>query len=202
MSLKPINVFAAVNAGLFAILCAVFYGRDLRAYHGPGNVAEFLVYAGCIAAVTAVGWRALRRFELPAGVLVFMQIGILSHFAGGFVPVNGHRLYDVILLDVRFDKYVHMLNAIAGCVLVDHLLARHQSPVPRLLLVVMVVLGAGAVVEMVEYAAKLAIASTGVGDYDNNMRDLWANFAGCVIFLAGLAVRSVWLQAGARQPAR
>jgi uncharacterized membrane protein YjdF len=202
MSPKPMNVFAGVNAALFVILCAVFYGRELRAYHGPGNVAEFLIYAGCIAVVTAIGWRALRRFELPAGVLVFMQVGILAHFAGGFVPVNGHRLYDVIIAGVRFDKYVHILNALAGCVLVDHLLARHQSPVPRLVLVVMVVLGAGAVVEMVEYAAKLAIASSGVGDYDNNMRDLWANFAGGAIFVVGATVRSMWAQAGARQPAQ
>ena len=42
----------------------------------------------------------------------------------------------------------------------------------------------GAIIEMVEYGVVLTFETNGVGDYDNNMQDLLANFCGSLIYLA------------------
>jgi hypothetical protein len=44
--------------------------------------------------------------------------------------------------------------------------------------VLLVVLGLGAVVEIVEYFVVLTVAHQGVGDYHNNLQDLVANLVG------------------------
>jgi uncharacterized membrane protein YjdF len=45
-------------------------------------------------------------------------------------------------------------------------------------IVVMVTLGLGALIEIVEYFAVLTVPNTGVGDYANNIQDLIVNLFG------------------------
>jgi hypothetical protein len=51
------------------------------------------------------------------------------------------------------------------------------------LFVLLVVLGLGAVIEIVEYVVVLTVPRNGVGGYDNNMQDLIANLCGAGAFL-------------------
>jgi hypothetical protein len=54
---------------------------------------------------------------------------------------------------------------------------------------VLVVLGLGAIIEIVEYIVVLTVPQNGVGGYDNNMQDLLANLAGASSFMLVTALR-------------
>jgi hypothetical protein len=183
------DIFAGANAALFTFMCAAVYYQRYTHYRIVGNLLEFLLYAAVIMAAIAVAWRYLRTVAFPTWVLLLMQIGILAHFAGGFVPVNGGRLYDTTVLGLPFDKWVHGLNAFAGAAAASQVVeAPKAHPHLKALFVLLIALGGGAIVEIVEYLAKLNVPNTGVGDYDNNMQDLVANFVGGMAFLGAWAV--------------
>lgn len=185
-SLLATDYFVVLNMFLFMLMCwAVYYDR-LVAYRGVGNLHEFFLYACAIISTIFVIWWYLRRLPFPTWLLFIIQIGILMHFAGAFFPIEGGRMYDAIILGLRYDKYVHAFNAFAGAALVRHLFKKTDSRSPLMAtVVVMVVLGAGAVVEIVEYLVSLTVKHNGVGSYDNNMQDLIANLFGALLFECG-----------------
>ena len=185
----PFALFAAFNAAQFAVVLAVFCADRLHPfYRGPANLAEFTLYSLTVALVAVVGWRTLRRVAVPAPVLALCQLGILGHLAGGFATYHGVRLYDVVFFGVGYDHYLHTFNGFAGALLADRLLPPMRGPIPRGLIVLLVMMGAGSIVEMIEYLAYLWISMTGVGGYDNNMRDLLSNTFGGLIFVAARAL--------------
>jgi putative membrane protein len=182
---RKLDVFAAVNVALFLVLCVFRYYARFIQYRGIGHIEEFFFYAVVILVGIAVLWRGFRHHEFETLVLVLVELGILMHFAGAFVQVDGGRLYDVHLLGIRYDKYVHFVNAFVVALLMSRLFLAHgiaPTPLHRLLLV-LAVLGLGAVVEIMEYAAMLTIPGNGVGGYDNNMQDLVSNACGSLAFL-------------------
>ena len=126
--------------------------------------------------------QALRHLSCPTSLLILTELGLLAHFAGAFVPIEGRRLYDAYLGGLRFDNYVHLLNAFTAGALIDHFLQPGLRARP--LIVAGLVLGAGAAVEMIEYLAFLTVPDNGVGGYENNMQDLVMNLAGVTLFLA------------------
>jgi len=157
------------------------------AYQGPGNVSEFFLYAVGILSIISVLWWGFRRLVLPAPLLVLLEVGILLHFAGGFVAVDGQRLYDTTLFGIsaeylRFDKLVHLVNAFTVTLLVLRLVQSRTHVVPMVrLFALLAVLGLGATVELIEFSALKLFAQTGVGSYDNNMLDLVANLGGATL---------------------
>lgn len=180
------DYFIILNVALFIIMCWFVYYDRLVSYRGVGNLHEFFLYACAIIVSILVGWWYLRRLPYPAWLLLIVQIGILLHFAGAFFPIEGGRLYDAHILGVRFDKYVHAFNAFAGAALARHLLKCTNSHSPLMaVLVVLVVLGGGAIVEIVEYLVSLTVEHNGVGTYDNNMQDLLSNLLGAILFEGG-----------------
>ncbi len=115
----------------------------------------------------------------------WLQIGIAMHFSGAFVQIEGGRLYDAHVLGLRYDKYVHFVNAFSATLLVGRLFQIQSIALTRVnsVLLMLVVLGLGAVIEIVEYVVVLTVPANGVGGYDNNMQDLMANFCGASAFL-------------------
>ncbi len=156
-------------------------------YRGPGNLSEFFLYAVGILGIIAVLWWGFRRLVVPVPLLVLLEAGILLHFAGGFVAVDGKRLYDITLFGIsaeclRFDKLVHLVNAFTVTLLVLRLVQSRMRVVPiARLFVLLAVLGLGATVELIEFSALKLFAQTGVGSYDNNMLDLVANLGGATL---------------------
>ena len=188
--LRNIDVFVLFNVSAFIIICIFRYYDRFVQYRGPGNIAEFFVYATAIVAAIAGLWTAFRPYRFPTALLVAVEVGILAHFAGAFVPVDGRRLYDVYLLGVRYDKYVHFLNAAVVSALLGYILKRTVvvSFALGTLLVVLSVLGLGAVVEIVEYLVCCTIPGNGVGGYDNNMQDLISNLVGSLTWAIARAL--------------
>ena len=185
--LRNADIFAAANLILFLAWLAIAGEGARRGYGTVGSVPEFVIYATAIVAVIAFAWFFLRARPCGAGLLLLVEAGLLAHFAGAFVPVDGGRLYEVEILELRFDQYVHLLNAFAGAALIDHFLATVGTRI-RPLIVVGLVLGAGSVIEIVEYLAFLTVPDAGVGGYENNMQDLIANLIGAVAFVAGATI--------------
>ena len=192
--MKKIDIFVAVNLVLFLAMCVFRYYARFIHYRGIEHIQEFLVYAVVIICGIIILWRLFRRYPFDATLLVLLQLGIIMHFAGAFVQINGGRLYDVDLLGIRYDKYVHFVNAFSATLLVSRLFQiQHIAPTGfNSVFLVMVVLGLGAVVEIVEYGVVLTVPNNGVGGYDNNMQDLIGNLCGSVFFIIARSVRGRW----------
>jgi len=196
MKPRPADWFFGVVIALFTLMCALFYSQRFVAYFGPGRMLEFGFYAGAIVAVVTVLWRWLRPLELRGPVLTLILVGIVMHFLGGLMDVQGVRLYDRwYLFGVRYDKYVHLVNAFAVGLLLQNLieveglsLGRWRGP-----LVWLAVLGLGVLVEIAEYVVTCQVPDHGVGTYDNNMLDLVANCVG------GLGLLAAWQWAWVRR---
>lgn len=187
------DIFAFINAGLFGFMCATVYYARFVTYRGVGNLHEFFFYAAAILAAIGLGAFFLRRLYWPTWLLILLQAGILAHFAGAFLPIDGGRLYDAIIFGVRYDKYVHAFNALAGAALVAHLLSRANASLPaRPTVILLTVLGGGAVVEILEYLVSITVPHSGVGDYDNNMQDLISNLVGAAAYVIYLELRRLF----------
>ena len=175
------DAFLALN---FASFLTIGGALAIGGYDGPANLLEFFVYACVIMAIIFIAWMRLRHTDFPLHVLALVQIGLVAHFAGAFVSVGNGRLYDQTALGIGYDNLVHLLNAFAGAALISHLLDHYHSiPVLRPWLILGLVLGAGAAVEIVEFAALLVVPDAGIGGYDNNARDLIADLVGAGAFL-------------------
>ncbi len=190
--LRPVDAFAAVNIGLFLVLLVFRYHARFVHYRGPGHLEEFFIYAIVLLFGIIALWHTFRDHAFDPRLLALVQVGILMHFAGAFVQFPGGRLYDQHLLGIRYDKFVHLVNALAIAMLVDRvftILALPRGPLTRVILLT-TVLGLGAVIEVVEYVVVLTIPANGVGDYDNNMQDLIANVCGGALYLLATAWRT------------
>lgn len=187
---KPVDVFTAFNLLLFLMMCFFVYYDRFDRYRGPGNIHEFFLYAFLLTAGIFWGWKYFRHLQFPVHILLLIQAGVLLHFAGGFMPVDDGRLYDTFLFDIRFDKIVHFANALFGTILANHLFNVIGIQIPRFrgIVLIMLVLGFGAVIEIVEYLVMLTVPNSGVGGYDNNMTDLIANFLGSGCFVLGRSI--------------
>jgi len=183
--MKKIDVFVAVNILLFLVLCVFRYYARFIEYRGIEHIEEFFIYAGVIVAGIVLLWWVFRGYPFPALPLVLLEVGIAMHFSGAFVLVDGGRLYDTLLLGIRYDKYVHFVNAFCIALLVSHLfqVQRIEPTIINSVILLFVVLGLGALIEIVEYTVVLTVPQNGVGGYDNNMQDLIANFCGTLSFL-------------------
>lgn len=183
------DAFVALNLAAFLIMGTVFALDRTRQLGSTANVPEFFVYACVIAAILAFVWPKIRRFDFPIGLLLLVEVGIVAHFCGGFVRVGGARLYDQSMLGIGYDNLVHGLNAFAGAAVIDHLLRQYRfGPALWHWLVLGLVLGAGAVTEIIEYAILQIVPTAGIGGYDNNARDLVSNLAGALAFLPFIRV--------------
>lgn len=196
-SLKPkkIDFFGAFNLGLFTWMCHFVYYQRFIDYRGAGNIDEFFTYALFIIVAIGIGWWYFRRFNFPTSILFLLQLGILIHFMGGLLPIQDGRLYDTIILRIRFDKYVHSFNSFVAALLIHHLfkILKVHLPCIRNFVILMFVLGLGATIEIIEYIVLLTVPDSGVGGYHNNMQDLLANLAGGLFFIFVQKIKNKYL---------
>ena len=186
----------------FLILCFnLLYFIPFTFYYFASGNLEFLWYSAVLAAAGILVWMTLPRTGFGPVILGGLSLWGLMHMAGGSVPAGKGVLYNVILLPlvnqgelqvVRFDQVVHFFG-FGTCTLIgNHLLKPHlkdplHDRVPGFFLV-MIGMGFGALNEIVEFAAVLAVPKTGVGGYENTALDLVANALGALaaVFLVRL----------------
>jgi hypothetical protein len=191
------DIFALFNLILFSVLASSIYWDRFLNFKSRANLPEFIAYAVLLMAGMIVLWVGLRPLRISVPVLLAFQAGLFLHFAGGLSYPGGMRLYDhpigIYFFDypLRFDKIVHFTNALIGCIVALEIARLLKFRLPRALIftVLLVVVGVGALIEIVEYVVVKTIPHNGVGDYDNNMTDLLANLFGCLAFIVLWAVK-------------
>jgi len=185
-----LDLFAGFNALLFLLMCVFVYHQRFIAFRGAVNLHEFFLYAASILGAIFLAWICFRTLRMSSTVLMLIQAGILLHFAGGLIEIDGTRLYDHFFLGVRYDKYVHLANSFVGMFATTEVFRKIDISISGLVLLiaVFVVLGVGAIIEILEYVVSLTVANHGVGNYANNMQDLIANLLGSILAVGVMLV--------------
>ncbi len=183
--LKNIDLFLLVNLVLFVFMCVFAYYDRFVFYRGSENILEFLVYAILILIVIFVVWYHLRKYAFSTWMFVLLQIAILMHFSGGLGSIGESRLYNHYFFSLRYDKYVHFVNSFLAALVIRHLFLKFGLQLKKIegLVIILCVLGFGALFEIVEYLVTIMVPRNGVGGYNNNMQDLMANLTGGLFYL-------------------
>ncbi len=176
------DYFILFNSFMFLMMCTfVYYDRFIE-YRGVSNIVEFFIYASVIFAIIAVTWSKFRYLHVNLPLLIMIEFGILMHFAGAFLQVDGHRLYDSRFFEIRYDKYVHFVNAMIATFVTIYVFSKRGFPQTNFMLFIAIlsVLGLGGINEVIEFVVTLTVKHNGVGAYNNNMLDLVANLFGSI----------------------
>lgn len=165
-----------------------------------GNL-EFIWYVLTMAILIGLIARGLRKAEFPAALLWALSLWGLAHMAGGGVPVGDGVLYSWVLWPLlgtgemtilKYDQVVHAYGFGVTAWLLWHLMTRHfpqiRDSATALVYPALGAMGLGAVNEIVEFAAVVALPDTNVGGYYNTALDLAFNAAGAIAAMAIIAV--------------
>lgn len=138
--------------------------------------------------------------------LTGLSIWAFGHLAGGIIGIEGDRvLYNALLLDpVHWDNLVHFVGfGTAGLVwweaVRSHVRVDPGHAVGVGVAVWFVGMGVGALNEVIEFLATLALPDTNVGGYHNTGRDLIANLLGAAT-AAVVVVRRIRREPAAGSP--
>ena len=155
---------------------------------------EFIIYVITMVALVLLIGLSLRKAEYPPAMLWALSLWGLAHMAGGGLPVNGTVLYNLALAPVietdqfvilNYDQLVHAYGFGITAWVLHHLLTRHfpqtRNTATALILPALAAMGLGAVNEMIEFAAVIAVPDTNVGGYYNTLLDLCFNAVGALI---------------------
>jgi len=182
MRIRPFDILATLIMLLFPLISWLFaYDRFIR-FRGRANVAEFYVYAALILFVLCIFWGVFRRCDWDPRLLFLVAGGMILHCVGCIPVDEGKRIYDLFFLGIRFDKYVHFFTAFVGYRVVLELFKFEGVFLGRLRIpaIVLIVLGVGSCWELIEFVVVRTVPHNGVGLYDNNMLDLFANLVGAL----------------------
>ncbi|MFH1138983.1 MAG: hypothetical protein V1816_23130 [Pseudomonadota bacterium] len=196
MNFRKEDFLFLLNA-LFLILMIIFvyypYNRDRIA-------PEFVVIYGVLISLGLIlAWKFLvKNSSLPWNVLILLQVGLLLHFLGG-IRIDGRRVYTLTLV-VRYDKLVHFYNCLAAYWGLGALLRhwRIQTGKFEPFILVLMTLGCGAIVEIIEFLGVRTLTldypryypENLESLYDNNMEDLVADFLGALFAWVGTLART------------
>jgi len=158
-----------------------------------GN-SEFVWYVVTLVVLIALVGLTLRIAQYPTAMLWALTVWGLAHMAGGGVPVGESVLYAVQLVPIistgeltllKYDQVVHAYGFGVTAWLLWHLMHLHfpalRSTWTILIYPALGAMGLGAINEMIEFAAVLALPETGVGGYYNTALDLVFNALGAVV---------------------
>lgn len=158
-----------------------------------GNL-EFIVYVVTMLVLVALVGLSLKVAAYPMAMLWALAVWGLLHMAGGGVPVAGSVLYNLPLVPIvevqgsvilKYDQAVHAYGFGITAWLLHHLLTRHYPDTrgswTAFALPLFGAMGLGAVNEMIEFTAVLAVPDTNVGGYVNTALDLCFNALGAFI---------------------
>jgi hypothetical protein len=178
------------------------YVAAFGVYATVARQARFLVYAPLLVLLVVAVAGVQARVGLGRGVLWGLSLWGLAHMAGGLLPAPGRPgaiLYDVGLVPglLRYDRAVHAwgfgVATVACWQAVRGRLGTGRVSVGVALMVWLMGMGLGAVNEVVEFLASLALPGSHVGGYENTGWDLVFNLLGGGAAAAWLH----WRRAGA-----
>lgn len=148
------------------------------------------IYVAITVVLGSAVWGIDRFVRFPERALWALVGAALSNLVGGIWLVDGQPLYVYRLIgNMAFDKPAHLFaTAMATFAAYEALRFRLNATTMGLgFVAVMMGMGVGALVEIVEFGASLTMDNVNVGGYSNNMFDLVANLGGSILaaFVAG-----------------
>ena len=155
---------------------------------------EFIIYLITMVALILLIGMSLRKAEYPTLMLWALSFWGLAHMAGGGLPVGDTVLYNLTLVPIieterlvilKYDQLVHAYGFGVTAWVLHYLLIRHfphaRDTWTALIYPGLAAMGLGAVNEMIEFSAVLAVPDTNVGGYFNTSLDLCFNALGASI---------------------
>ena len=124
------------------------------------------------------------RVRLSTHVLVLLSVSGFGHLVGGNVVIDDLLLYEQSWRGIGYDHVVHFLGlGTAGLAVWEATawMLKASSGKKAALVAFLGANAVGALIEIGEYLATLAVSEARVGDYANNMQDLIANLLGAVV---------------------
>lgn len=176
--MKARHIFVFGNTIIYALL-------PLWTYGGKGGLVwwHFILYIPALLLLAYGMHRLFERFQPSTTTLALLQIGLVLHFIGGLSYADT-RIYNMSIGFIRFDKIVHFLNAFIGTLALKDILKVYLTPLRNLQIffLTFIVLGFGGCIEILEYIGTHFVHGIAPENlYDNNMRDLIANFLGALL---------------------
>lgn len=151
---------------------------------------EFLYYTIVISILIVIIVVYREKLHLTIPVIGGLTILGALHVLGGNIFVGETRLFDLWLIPhfFRYDNLVHTFGSVVTTLVVYNLVALILYSKIRahsfllLIILVLMVMGVGALYEIIELGAVVAFGvALRVGDYMNNALDLFYNFLGTIV---------------------
>lgn len=145
-----------------------------------GNM-EFLYYGLVVSPFLIFFYLSYKQLQLTTNIVILSLLVLVFHLFGTF------GAYQMTFYGLHYDTILHLFGSFVIAILAYNFLKAHWKKVPQVgntylfLTVLLVSLGVGALVEMIEFGGVLAFNSPGVGDYFNNAMDLTVNGLGATV---------------------
>ena len=175
------------------------------AYAAIDRNIEFLFYAVVTTILAGVIWWMHRRVGFTNGLLWLLTVWAALHMAGGLIRIPAAWgegefpvIYNLWLVPpgtiggfyLRYDHLVHAFGfGVTAWAVWQGLRSIMPSLCPALGPLFIAWIGAqgcGALNEIVEFAAVVAVEETNVGDFTNAMLDLCANATGALVAVVAI----------------
>lgn len=163
---------------------------------------EFVLYVGVILFVGALILWKQRTVQFDRPILWGLTIWGMLHLMGGNIPVGDSVLYNLTLLSLipgpyhvlRYDQVVHTFGFGVATLICHHLLRPYlRDDIIRwrslAILVILMGSGVGAINEILEFIATVAVPDTNVGGYENTAIDLVCNLVGGTLAVCYLRLK-------------
>jgi len=129
-----------------------------------------------------------RKLKMHLSIFILFNLFFIMHVAGGGLYFNGIRLYDIYFSFLRYDNIVHFFGSFIVVLLLFNLISiflnqqKKYSNLCLFFILLLMTIGIGTVIELLELIGVLFFnASKSVGDYLNNVLDLFFNMLGALI---------------------
>ena len=184
------------KAHIYIILFNLLYLLPFTLYYLSLRNYEFLIYISVIVILGLIIGLNLNRSKFDTLVLWLLSIWGLVHLIGGGIKVAGKTVYSLHLIDIidkggqfyilKMDQLIHFYGFFVSAILVYQLIIATGSIAPKspklmIFLAWIGSMGLGALNEVVEFIAFVALAETGVGDVYNTGLDLIFNMFGALL---------------------
>jgi len=169
---------------VFIIISLFFLALSLISDNNEFTYYNFTILAGFVVFVIFYD-----RIHLEISMLVgLLAIGLL-HLAGGNLTIDGTILYQTSFYNIPYDKIVHFFASFVITLIAYNFIEETLSKKDRRrtflvgFIILMIGVGLGTIVEIIEYLSTIIFKETIVGDYINNASDLVANLLGVILAL-------------------
>jgi len=154
---------------------------------------EFLLYAITVAILAVIIFKTGQYFGFSRAGLWLFNVWLILHICGGLAVYQGVRFYDLILIDIigepyhilKYDQFVHFFCYLVISILmwsvVQKIAKKNANSIVICVVTVLAASSIGAVNEIIEFLAVVALGTDGVGGYTNTAIDLVANLLGAIV---------------------